>query len=172
MIDGSELIFVVDENNNPLQPQARNIVHANKIWHRTAHVWVMNTKKQILCQKRSLKKDRKAGLWEARFGGHLCPKENYLSTAVREASEELGLHIKPNYLHELGFFRSLADCEFQGEFSLAWNGGISLLKFEKEEIDQLKWLAFEQLRQIFRAEDKNWAISGFEQEILDMLGRQ
>ncbi len=65
MINNKELLFVVDENNQPQQPLPRNVVHKNSLWHRTAAVWVINRNGKILCQKRSLKKDVKPGMWEA-----------------------------------------------------------------------------------------------------------
>jgi len=93
MINSEELLYVVDENNHFLGPQIRSIAHQNRLWHRTTGIWVINNKGQILCQKRSFKKDIKPGFWEAFFGGHLAPGEDYLHNAVQESSEELGITI-------------------------------------------------------------------------------
>ena len=65
MIDIQELLFVVDENNQPLKPQLRSSAHKNGLWHRTTGIWVINKSKKVLCQKRSLKKDLNPGIWEA-----------------------------------------------------------------------------------------------------------
>src|ERR1700760_3261316 len=98
MINKNELLFVVDENNEPLEPQARYIVHEKNAWHRTTGIWVVNNKKQILCQKRSLLKDTKPGFWEAFFGGHIGPQETYGDNAVKELTEELGIPVQKENL--------------------------------------------------------------------------
>src|SRR5581483_7577210 len=99
MINPQELLTVVDEHDNPLTPLPRKEVHAKGLWHRTAGIWVVNTNGQILCQKRSLKKDVHPGLWEAFFGGHVLSGVEYLDSAAREMEEELGIKIDKKNLH-------------------------------------------------------------------------
>ncbi|MEX2028301.1 MAG: NUDIX domain-containing protein, partial [Candidatus Curtissbacteria bacterium] len=84
MINSQELIFMVDENNNPVSPLAREIAHGQGLWHRSCDIWVVNSKGEILCQRRSMKKDVKPGLWESYFGGHVLAGEDYLDSAVKE----------------------------------------------------------------------------------------
>ncbi|HXS15141.1 MAG TPA: NUDIX domain-containing protein, partial [Candidatus Saccharimonadales bacterium] len=84
MIKKDELLFTVDENNLLQEPKPRNEVHANGYWHRTAHIWIFNDKKEILCQKRSLLKDMNPGKWEPFFGGHMAPQEEYIDNALLE----------------------------------------------------------------------------------------
>jgi len=98
MINKNELIFVVDKNNNPLKPFPRYIVHKKVLWHRTTGIWVINHKKQILCQKRSMKKDTKPGFREAFFCGHLNAGESYFDNALQELSEELGIKVEKGKL--------------------------------------------------------------------------
>lgn len=75
MINSEELLFCVDDNNNPIEPLPRKFVHANSVWHRVSHIYVVNTQnKQILCQQRSLKKDALPGIQEAYFGGHVLSR--------------------------------------------------------------------------------------------------
>lgn len=87
MLDNQELVFTVNENNQPLKPELRSIAHKNGLWHRTTGIWVINNKKQILCQKRSLKKDILPGYWEAFFGGHLAPDEDFKHNAANECQK-------------------------------------------------------------------------------------
>ncbi len=69
MINKEELIFAVDENNNPIEPISRENAHKNGIWHRISDIWIINKKKQVLVQKRSALKDTNPGKWEAFVGG-------------------------------------------------------------------------------------------------------
>lgn len=101
MIKKDELLFTVDEFNNPVEPMPRNEVHSKGIWHRTTQIWIINDRKQILCQRRSLLKDSNPGKWEAFWGGHLAPNQEYVDCALQELREELGISVSKS---DLNFF--------------------------------------------------------------------
>src|SRR6266700_3262766 len=159
MIDKNEILFVVDEKNHPVKPQERYLVHKKNLWHRTTGIWVINTKKQILCQKRSLKKDTKPGLWEAFFGGHLHPHDSYINSAVVELSEELGIAVQKENLIPYKTFKSDKPThrEFQRTFVYKIDRNDTNFYFEKEEIDQIKWIDFEELKNyLLITNDPTW----------------
>lgn len=53
-----EYIDIFDENNNPTGEVKEKVqAHEDGNFHRTAHVWIMNDKKELLLQKRSAKKN-------------------------------------------------------------------------------------------------------------------
>lgn len=170
MINKSELIFVVDSNNNPIEPQERHLAHNRGYWHRVSHIYIVNNKKQVLCQRRSLLKDMNPGKWEPFFGGHLAPNQEYLESAVIEVNEELGLAITKNDLHFLTIFKYEAGHEYEGIFYLMWDGDINRLKFEEEEIDQLQWFSIDELQKIIVDQnDSNWSHIGHEKDSLERI---
>ena len=134
MINKDELLFCVDENNNLIEPKPRQLVHSTGIWHRTSHVWIVNNKKEILCQRRSLLKDKAPGLWEGFFGGHIPPQVSYLDHAITELEEELGLEVSKGELKEAFVYKLTSGKEFVGVFVLNWGGDITKLKLET-----IKW---------------------------------
>lgn len=177
MINPKELLFVVDENNNPQEPLPREEVHKKGIWHRSAHIWVINSKRQILCQKRSMNKDILPGKWEMFFGGHLLAGENELDTAVTEAFEELGIKADAKDLIPFGVVKAQEDSgfefthrQFQYVYILKRNLEIRKLHFEEEEIDEVKWFNLEQLRKILLEDKpKDWVRPVYVKEILEHL---
>ncbi len=170
MIDKKELLFVVDENNNPLEPKPRDEVHTKGYWHRNSHVRIINSKKEILCQKRSMRKDSNPGYWEAFFGGHLAPDEDYLDGAVNEVNEELNLNISKDDLLPFKINKSEIDKEFQSIYRLTWGGEITKINFDKEETDQLKWTSLTDLKEILlKKKDPEWTMIGYEKEVLAWL---
>jgi len=172
MINPHELLYIVDVNNKPLKPQWRSIAHQKGLWHRTTGIWVINNKKQILCQKRSLKKDIKPGYWEAFFGGHVGPGKDYLESAVIECNEELGITIDQDALFPYKIFKGEKPThkEFQQVFALLINKEISEIHFEKEEIDEIKWIEISQLKEILLDPNtKNWVQKPWDNEILTWL---
>lgn len=172
VIDKEELLFIVDENNNPLSPQPRSVAHKTGLWHRTSGVWIINHNKQILCQKRSLKKDVKPGMWEAFFGGHLSPSEGYLESAAKEAGEELGITVDKNKLIPYKIFKSDKPThkEFQQVFGLVVENDQTQFPFEKDEIDELKWLPIEKVKEIIvDKKDPQWVQKFWDKEVLNWL---
>ncbi len=171
MIQPQELIFVVDEHNNPLDPLPRQFAHENGMWHRTTGIWIINSHKQILCQKRSIKKDVKAGLWEAFFGGHVPVGQSYVQSAVQETKEELGLKIPQQDLILYKVFKNKDEhSEFQHVFGLILDRDIENFAFEKDEIDELKWLDTDALKNILiDPGGVDWVHKPWDQEVLSWL---
>ena len=172
MIDSQEMVFVVDENNKPVEPKLRSVAHKQSLWHRTSGIWVINTTLQILCQKRSLKKDVKPGFWEAYFGGHLAPNEDYLHNGASEVGEELGITVSQRDLISYGVVKSVppAHPEFQHIFALMLNKPANEFPFEKEEIDQLEWKDIDEVRKILvERKDKEWVIKPWDEAVLNWL---
>lgn len=65
-----------------------------EIWdyHLGADVWIINSKNQILIQKRSPKKRQSPNVW-AMTGGSVIKGETSLQTIERETQEELGIQL-------------------------------------------------------------------------------
>jgi len=172
MINDQELLFIVDENNKPLKPEPRSFAHKKGLWHRTSGVWITNKEKQILCQKRSLQKDIRPGMWEAFFGGHLAPGEEYGHNAAAEVSEELGIGVNESMLIPYKVFGSdkLTHKEFQQVFGLMLDVKCGEFSFEKEEIDQLSWKPIEEIRNILVVQrSSEWVLKPWDEEVLDWL---
>lgn len=167
-----EMFFVVDEYDRPLKPLPRRLVHGHGIWHRVAHIWVVNDKGQVLCQQRSKDKELHPGWWEARFGGHMRPNETYQTAAARELEEELGI-TPPADNFKLWKIYEMADKsgynnEFQGTFTLHWNGSVHDVHFKDAEVEEVVWKSIAEVKAAHDSEEK-WVRSGYEREYLDEL---
>lgn len=66
-------------------------------FHKVVHIWIQNSKGELLIQKRSDKVDNCPGEWAA-TGGSVQAGEEPLLTAVRELYEELGITVVPGEL--------------------------------------------------------------------------
>lgn len=66
-------------------------------FHKVVHIWIQNSKGELLMQKRSDKVDNCPGEW-ATTGGSVQTGEEPLVTAVRELSEELDLKVSAEEL--------------------------------------------------------------------------
>lgn len=66
-------------------------------FHKVVHIWIQNSKGELLMQKRSDKVDNCPGIWAA-TGGSVQAGEEPLISAVRELSEELGITVSEEKL--------------------------------------------------------------------------
>eukprot|EP00304_Pavlova_gyrans_P010470 CAMPEP_0206054326 /NCGR_PEP_ID=MMETSP1466-20131121/37775_1 /ASSEMBLY_ACC=CAM_ASM_001126 /TAXON_ID=44452 /ORGANISM="Pavlova gyrans, Strain CCMP608" /LENGTH=212 /DNA_ID=CAMNT_0053429527 /DNA_START=135 /DNA_END=770 /DNA_ORIENTATION=- len=78
--------------------KARGDVHRDGDWHRSVHVWIVNSKGELLMQKRSPHKDTNPNMWDVSAAGHITAGDTSLSTACKELEEELGLRVAPKIL--------------------------------------------------------------------------
>jgi 16S rRNA (adenine1518-N6/adenine1519-N6)-dimethyltransferase len=86
-----EIFDVVDADDQVTGTATRAEVHAQKLVHRAAHVFVFNKHGDLLLQKRSRLKDVCPGLWDSSVSGHIDAGESYPDAAVRELAEEMGI---------------------------------------------------------------------------------
>lgn len=152
-----EYFDIVDINGNPTgETIERNIAHAKGIWHRTSHVWlvrVKNSKLQILLQKRTMTKDSFPGCYDISSAGHIPAGVDFVSSALRELEEELGLVAMPKELVFCGDRKIITDDIFHGKefhdrqysrvFILWCDKAETEFKLQPEEIDSVKWLDFD-----------------------------
>lgn len=142
-----ELFDIVSDDNLPLGiTKPRAVVHEEmKDWHRTTHIWIINDSNQILCQQRSLTKDKNPGKWQSFFGGHLKAEQTYEANAVSELLEELGLNVKLEQLIPLYVRKSDSQKHFAQVYLVKWHGEPKSLHFNDGEVSQVKWYTLEGL---------------------------
>lgn len=98
----SEEIFdVVDEQDQVIGQAPRSEVHAKRLLHRAVHVFVFNSRGELLLQMRSPTKDEYPSCYTSSASGHLSAGESYETAAPRELQEELGLNTSLEWLAKL-----------------------------------------------------------------------
>lgn len=139
-----ELFDVVDDADRVLRTEQRHIVHRDRLLHRAVHILVRNRHGEILLQKRSHLKDSMPGRWDSSAAGHLDAGEDYLSAAVRELREELGIPTSAESLTRLARIPASASTgwEFVELFSATWNGRVH---WPPAEIETVAWFPPEEI---------------------------
>jgi len=138
-----EIFDVVDENDVVVGRKTRGEVHAQKLMHRAVHVFVHDKKGQLLLQKRSMFKDVHPGTWDSSVAGHVDAGEDYLTAAIRELDEEMGIRVDEAPL-EVGH---IAPCEGTGWehvklYQVNYSG---VLRFPAAEIESVMWFSREEV---------------------------
>lgn len=107
----------------------------------STHIWVINSKNQILIEKRSEKEDMFPGMW-AQVGGGVKAGNTSKDTVFAECLEELNLTVKEENLFYIGSYTRTRDIVD------VWlvNQEIDLykLKLQEDEVACVKFVAFEE----------------------------
>ncbi len=73
----SEIIQVVDRNDNFLRTENRKKVHSNGDWHRGAHVFLFGSENRILLQGRSSSKNQYPSKYDCSVSEHVKENETF-----------------------------------------------------------------------------------------------
>ena len=170
MVKNDELLFVVDDENNPIEPKPRSFVHQNNLWHRTSHIWIINKNKEILCHQRSMKVETSPGNWDPYCGGHLGPGVSYIEGALKELKEELGIAAEEKELSFFKVYKNQTNWEFQGIFYMTWEGDSTTLHTQENEVEQLQWFPLVDVWSTIVLEKKEgWSNIEYAENILEWL---
>lgn len=117
-------------------------------FHKVVHIWIGNSKGELLMQKRSDKVDNCPGEW-ATTGGSVQAGEEPLTTAVRELSEELGITVSAEELQYcLMVRRKNAFCYV---YVLKKDVPVAALTLQECEVAAAEWMTLEQVDRMVAA---------------------
>ncbi len=151
----SELLDIVDEDGQPTGKTVdREVAHRDGIRHRTSHVWLVRKGPtralEVLLQKRASGKDAFPGCWDISSAGHIPAGDDWVTSALRELKEELGVVAKPKDLHCVGKHKVESDGIFHGRpFHNRQVSAVFILPLDKpeeefvlqtSEIEAVRWM--------------------------------
>lgn len=143
--DPKELVIVVNNEDAIIDYVPRKEAHDKKLLHRTISVLVFNDKRQVMLQKRSMKKDSNPGKWSNATGGHVGKDESYDQAAQREVQEELKISNEPEFIKKM-IIKDPAHTTMTQLYTINSNGPF---EFNPEETDEIRFFSMEELLEIF-----------------------
>ena len=126
--------------------ETREQCHTQGLWHKAVVVFIINSKKQVLLQRRSPNKKMWPNMWDITAGGHVLAGEFGFQAIIREAKEELGLDLNKN---DITFIGSSISTNIKGdiinnhfnEYYIAQKDiDETELKLQEEEVSEVKWI--------------------------------
>ena len=149
-----EYIDIVDQNNNPTGEVKEKLqAHEDGNFHRTAHIWIINDKKELLLQKRSATKKSHPNCWDISGAGHIRAGESVIDGAIRELKEELGVEVEEKDLEYIATIKSTKNpknMEFGYVYLLKCNNQVEEYIFEDNEVSEVKYVHFEELEKMVK----------------------
>lgn len=149
-----EYLDIINEDGSAAGKIApRKEAHQTGLWHLCIHVWIINSKGEILIQKRSMEKLTWPGLWDLSVAGHVVAGENAISTAITECQEEVGIKIEEKqleFLFNIKYNEELHDGQFRRRefikvFLVNLDLEIDKLKLQEEEVDEVRLIHYKDL---------------------------
>lgn len=101
-------VQLVDNQDNPIGAMEKLLAHEKGELHRALSVIIVNSKNEILLQRRALGKYHSPGLWTNTCCSHPYPGEDTLDAAKRRLKEEMGMTAELKFV-----FKFLYKCNFE-----------------------------------------------------------
>lgn len=98
-----EKVDILDEDGNKIgRVLMKSGAHKKELWHGAAHLWIYNSRGEVLLQLRHPNKIIRPNIWDISVAGHISAGMKPRETVVIEADEELGLQVNPKDLVFVG----------------------------------------------------------------------
>jgi isopentenyl-diphosphate delta-isomerase len=135
----SEILDVVNDNDEVIGQAKRDRVHREGLVCRLIYVCFYTANREVILQKRSTTKKNDPGKLTTAVSGHVSSGQDYLEAAVRETLEETGVEVQAEDLRSLGVIRAdyiqgdYLSYAQRGLFAYPFDGNVSDLKVEDGE---------------------------------------
>lgn len=118
------------------------------VYHKSVYVWAINSKGEVLIQRRALCKKHFPGKWDMPSAGHVHAGESSIDACVRETYEELGIDIPKEQFEFIGEY--IYDEGFEiGQIYFLYLEKDYNFKLEVTEVDEIKWVTLNEFKEIW-----------------------
>jgi len=154
-----EYLDIVDKNGNKTgEIKPRKEVHSKGYLHRAVHVWIINSKKELLVQRRSSNKDVYQHKLYVAVAGHPVSGEDEIEGIKREVLEEIGIELDTSKLEYLfTFFQELIendgnflDNQFFNVYLVEMDLDINKLKLQEDEVSEVKNIHYKEFEKMIK----------------------
>lgn len=142
-----ELFDVLDEKGNYTgRVESRKNCHKDGAWHKAVAVFIINSKNQVLLQRRSKNKRIWPNMLDVTAGGHVLAGEFGFESIIRETKEELGIDIDRKDMIFIGSSLSqnikgdIKNSHFNEYYIILKDIDEKSLKLQEEEVSEVKWI--------------------------------
>jgi isopentenyl-diphosphate delta-isomerase len=142
-----EFVILVDEQDNAIGSMEKQQAHVEGLLHRAFSIFIFNSEKKILLQKRAATKYHCGGLWTNACCSHPRENENTHDAANRRLQEEMGMQceLKPifSFVYKAEFENGLIEHEFDHVFLGESDQTPSI---NNQEVDEFRYIGIPELQ--------------------------
>ncbi len=141
-----EYVVLVDQQDNEIGLMEKMEAHEKGLLHRAFSVFVFNSKKEFLLQRRALSKYHSGGLWTNTCCSHPRSGETTLEAAKRRLQEEMGfvceIEEQFSFIYKKELDNNLTEHELDHVFFGQYEG---IIDFNQEEVMDYKYVKLDDL---------------------------
>lgn len=154
-----EEVILVDRHDRPVGVMEKLEAHQKGALHRAFSIFIFNSKKELLMQRRALDKYHSPGLWSNTCCSHPRPGEDTLAAAKRRLNEEMGmdaeLHYKAHFIYRAQFDNQLTEHEYDHVFLGLTNQEPVI---NRDEVHSYQWLAPEKIKSLISSDPEKYTV--------------
>ena len=150
-------VQLVDAEDNPNGSMEKLEAHEKGELHRALSVLIINSKKEILLQRRALGKYHSPGLWTNTCCSHPYPGEDPNEAAKRRLQEEMGMSSELTFLFKFQYKCDFENGLIEHELDHVFIGKTDdTPHLNTDEAMAFKWMSIENLEQDMLSYPKNY----------------
>lgn len=166
------MIDVLNSDGTPNgQIVSKKEIHQKGLWHRTAHIWLVNNKSEILLQRRADDLESFPNKYHLSAGGHLSAGDTRIEGALREVEEELGIKLEEKDLIKIGETHYdnnqrngvYIDREYSDIYVLHKDIPISGFNIQKSEVKYVKYIPLAEMKKWIEEKNEDFVIPSKEE---------
>lgn len=142
-----EFVVLVDEQDNAIGKMEKQQAHVEGALHRAFSIFIFNSEKKLLLQKRASSKYHCGGLWTNTCCSHPRENESLQDAANRRLQEEMGMNceLKPifSFVYKAEFENGLIEHEFDHVFFGETN---QIPELNLDEVEEFKYIGVDELQ--------------------------
>lgn len=139
-------VVLVDVYDKEIRSETKTNAHKQPLLHRAFSIFLYNSKKEILIQKRAANKYHSPNLWANACCSHPKKGENITDSAKERLKDEIGVNTKIkelfSFIYLNKFNDDLYEYEYDHVFLGKYDGNVTL---NEEEASETKWTTIEDL---------------------------
>lgn len=168
-----EILDIYSGEGKYLGTRTREECHSKNpgFYHKPVWIWIINSKNQVLVQKRASVKKSFPNYWDMPSAGHVAAGESSIQGAVRETAEELGIITKEEDYIYIGEYICEKTWEIGQVYLLEIDIELEDLKLQVEEVDEVKWLSLEDFKKLFYSNDFIPYDEEYRKMIIKLIGK-
>lgn len=150
----SEILEVVDQNNNIVGTSSRKECYEKGLLHRAVNIFIFNSKGEVFLHKRSKKKLRFKDFWDLSCSEHVSVGESFINAAKRGLKEELNVEVD---LEEIIPIHHVDDTDQSNKYSdnelvITYKGVYDgEMKYDPQEVADGKFFDIEEVNRLIDA---------------------
>lgn len=150
-------VQLVDAEDNPNGSMEKLEAHEKGALHRALSVLIINSKKEILLQRRALGKYHSPGLWTNTCCSHPYPGEDPNEAAKRRLQEEMGMSSELTFLFKFQYKCDFENGLIEHELDHVFIGKTDdTPHLNTDEAIAFKWMSIENLEQDMLSYPENY----------------